>query len=144
MYQTIVVPTDGSDISAKSAEHAIELAEQFDAEIHALYVLESTPAFTKVGLSGLADELDEDRRNFATQALETVTHLADAHGVAAVSEIVRGRPSEKIVEYAEDVNAELIVMAAHGGTRGSRVRWLLGSTTDRVARNGSVPVLIFR
>ena len=65
--------------------------------------------------------------------------MADEMGVGAVTSGRRGSPTVEIIRYAEANDVDLIVMGIHGEERGSHPR--VGSTTGRVVRLASVPVL---
>lgn len=145
MYQTILAPIDGSDEALEAAEHAIELAEDVGGEVHALYVMESKPTFTKVAYSGLEDDIaQEEHREYAEKRLGEVVDLAEERGVSCITEIKTGTPHSKILEYAEDVGADAIVMGAHGHDWGGVEKVVLGSTTERVNRKAAIPVLTAR
>ena len=59
MYERILVPTDGSDAAAGAVERAIDLAERYDAEVHALYVVESDVALPEGGVVDLTEAFEE-------------------------------------------------------------------------------------
>ena len=142
MHETVLVPVDGSEESFDAVRHAAELATTSGATLHALYVKETRPTFTAPGLSGLEEDLDEGERTYAEEQLAEAVELARTYDVDCVTEILNGPPHTKIVEYAEDIDADLIVMGATGRRGLDDV--LLGSTTQRVARNTTIPVTIVR
>jgi nucleotide-binding universal stress UspA family protein len=122
MYDTILVPTDGSDVAAAAADAAVTLARRFDAAVHALYVRES----------------DDDEGERATTA---VADRAAAAGVAATMAVVDTEMAvyEHILEYADAHDADCIVMGTHGRT--GLGRFFLGSVAERTLRESPVPVL---
>ncbi|WP_132058832.1 universal stress protein [Halorussus amylolyticus] len=138
MYERILVPTDGSEHIEKVMPHALEVAERDDATIHGLYVLD------KGRLPELGEEMrDEVIKSFeqtGTNALDDFRDLADAAGRDVVTATAEGKASEKIVEYADENDIDLIVMGTHGRT-GIR-HALLGSVAEKVVRHSSVPVLM--
>lgn len=145
MYETILIPTDGSDTAREAAEHAIDLAADSGATVHVLYVIESKPVFTVVGFSGLEDDTaEEEYRAFAEERLAEIKELAEERGVEAKTVIKRGTPHTKIVEYADDIGADTIVMGAHGYDWDGIEQRVLGSTTERVNRNSLIPVVTVR
>lgn len=126
MYDRILLPTDGTAVE-RVANHAISIADPFDATIHALYVAHDD-----------ADEpapADVD----GEQALDRIADLAGDRGVDVVTDVRRGVPYEVILDYADEADVDLVVMGTHG--RSGVDRFLLGSVTDRVIRAGAVPVL---
>lgn len=145
MYETILAPIDGSDEAFEAAKHAVDLAKEHGATLHVLYVVEKKPVYTSPGLSGLEDDtVTEKHREFAKEKIGNVADFADEHGVDCVTEVKTGTPHAKIVEYAETIGADTIVMGAHGYDWDGLTEKILGSTTERVNRNASIPVVTVR
>lgn len=136
MYDTILVPTDGSEVAEAAVDGAVALAERHDAALHVIHVIELGEFPTEVA-SEAAEELSQD----ADQLLASVVSAGDQVGVTPTTEAVETDRSvhQEIVEYAENHDADLIVMGTHG-RRGIDQR-LLGSTTERTLRASPVPVL---
>lgn len=146
MYDSILVPTDGSDASVEALDEAFEIAKRFDATVHALYVVDES-AVAMLGLDDLSfdaygDEYFEDMEAFGKQATDRIRRAAEEEGLDVVTAVVDGFPHRAIVEYANEYSIDLIVMATHGH-RGVQ-HALLGSTTERVLRRSDVPVLTVR
>ncbi|MFB6160068.1 MAG: universal stress protein [Haloferacaceae archaeon] len=116
-YGTVVVPTDGSVHAERAAGLAVALADAFGATVHALHV---------------ADGADGD----PTAAVRE--RAADA-GVPAESVVRDGVPSRAIVDYADEVGADLVAMGTHGRT--GLDRRLVGSVAERTVRTATRPVL---
>lgn len=135
MYERILIPTDGSDHSDLAIDHAMDLAEQFDATIHALFVVEET------GPSGHWDFAVENQETVGEAALNAVVTLGDERGVHIKRHLRRGTPSEEIVDAATDYDVDLIVMGTQGRTGFSRIA-TAGSTTERVVRLTDIPTLV--
>ena len=136
MYERILVPTDGSDGSAHVALQAIDLAEQYDAEVHSLYVL-SDDLRSRLDITS-HDALEEEGR----AAIKRVESMARAHGVDAVTELREGDPASTILDYADDIDADLIVAGTHG--RSGVERRLIGSVAERLVRYATCPVMTVR
>ena len=139
MYSEILLPTDGGPASAAATDHAVDLAAQVDARLHALYVLDTTayPA-----LDAGAETVQSALRAEGQAALDAVSETAAAAGVPVVSELVSATPHNGIIEYATDNDVDLVVMGTHGRT--GLDRFLLGSVTERVVRTAETPVLTVR
>lgn len=135
MYDTILVPTDGSEPSELAAEHAIDIASRYGATVHALFVVDAT------GPGGHWDMVVEEQESDGERALDAVEALGEDAGVAVEKHLRRGRPYEEIVDAAADYAADLAVMGTHGQTGFDRIA-SAGSTTERVVRLTQVPVLV--
>jgi nucleotide-binding universal stress UspA family protein len=139
MYERILVPTDGSECADAAATEAVELAKQFGASLHAVYVVDAAALPSTID-AGYVSEALEDA---GEEALERIGERANAAGVAAFeSDVVYGTPHRAIVQYAEDAGVGLVVMGTHG--RSGIERYLLGSVTEKVVRTADVPVLTVR
>jgi len=139
MYDTILVPTDGSEPAGAAVAHAVDLAASSGATLHALSVVDSA-AYASLDVS--SEQVLEGLEARAGAATETIAETAADAGVEAVTEVSVGSPHEQITDYAEAVDADLIVMGTHGRTGLDRV--LLGSVTERVVRAAPCPVLTVR
>ena len=134
-YERIVVPTDGSDAAERAAETVLDVAETYDATVHAVYVVDSTVYDLEDAPRSIIGLLREG----GERAIETVAELARERGLEATTELRRGVPADELLSYASNVDADLLAM----GTRGQAIGGgdLLGSTTARVVRRSRVPVL---
>lgn len=141
MYDTILIPFDGSDEAVKSAEHGIELAASVGATVHALYVIDLPGTPRTVYVRDDEDELREEYRDYGEEATAEICDLASEAGVDCDTVIKTGSPAEEIVEYAEDEGLDAIVI---GSAFRGKIGALLGGTTDRVVRTSSVPVITTR
>jgi nucleotide-binding universal stress UspA family protein len=139
MYDTILVPTDGSDAAAAAFDHAFELAERYDATVHALYVVDTAVYGSLDARSDLVIEALEEQGEGAVAA---VRERGETAGVPVVEEVARGSPARAILDYAEEEGVDLVVMGTHG--RRGLDRLVLGSVTERVLRASPVPVLVVR
>ena len=140
-YERILVPTDGSEETRRAVEHAIDLAEEHDATIHALYVVNSA-SFSSLPMESSWESVASMMNKEGEAALDDVEGIAEERGVTVERALVDGNPSREIVRYAEDEDCDLVVMGTHG--RGGIDRLLLGSVTEKVVRSSSVPVLTVR
>ncbi|MXV60935.1 universal stress protein [Natronorubrum sp. JWXQ-INN-674] len=136
MYDTVLVPTDGSDHTAVVAEHAADIAATRSATVHVLSVVDDR-AFLVLD-DDRVEAIRGDLRENAHEAVDGVaTELID-HGLDVETAIDAGHPAECISEYADDHDIDLIVMGTSGDQYESNV---VGSVSQRVVRQASVPVL---
>jgi nucleotide-binding universal stress UspA family protein len=146
MYEKILVPTDGSDTAENAVEHALDLADKYDAEVHALYVVDTDSMSLTLGgeqldriEQGQFGEMEEVKSKADAATGYVADHAAD-RGLEAVEHISAGKPHDMIADYAEDHDIDLVVMGSHG--RSGVRRAILGSVTERVLRSTEVPVLV--
>ncbi|AXG09782.1 universal stress protein [Haloplanus rubicundus] len=134
MYSDILIPTDGSPGAQEAIEHGLEIAQQYEATVHALYVVD-----TRVSRSGpLLESLQLEGRK-AVRDLEVAGTQA---GLTVVTEVVEGVPPQEILEYSAMQGIDLLVMGTQGRT--GIDRFVMGSVAERVVRHSSVPVLMVR
>jgi nucleotide-binding universal stress UspA family protein len=138
MFDDILVPTDGSENAEKALEHAIVVAKAFDATIHGVYVVNVTYAADFEGGVNTESVVTALERE-GDHALEELESRCSESGVEATSELLEGRPSLRISQYANEHDSDLIIMGTHGRRGVSRV--LLGSVTESVVRRSARPVL---
>jgi nucleotide-binding universal stress UspA family protein len=141
LYDRVLLPTDGSVGVERAITHAVDLAVAHDAEIHAVYVV-NTAGLVGLPMEASMEGIDEMLRSDADTALQQVQAVADEAGVEVTTHVVEGSPSTEIVQFAEREGCDLIVMGTHG--RGGIDRLLLGSVAEKVVRASNVPVLTLR
>jgi len=137
-YDRIVIPTDGSDAAERAAGHALALAEQYEADVRAVYVVDTTTYDFEDTPRSVVGLLREGGEN----ALEAIAEKARDRNVQVSATTLRGVPEDEILAYADGVGADLIAMGTRGRSGGGEP--LLGSTTARVVRRSTVPVLSAR
>ncbi len=139
MFDTILVPTDGSDHAEAAAETAIELATVHDAAVHVACVADTGP-LADLRLPGDAASAEDAMRGRAREYVDAVVDRVDAAGLDVTGTVLEGPPEEALLEYAGEIDADLVVMGTRG--RGGVHRMALGSVTDHVIRFGDIPVFV--
>lgn len=147
MYKRVLVATDGSRLSAKAEQAAIELAAAVGAELVAFSAAPKTPRSLLsplVAATGLDQpQVDAYWANFARANAEKVLEKARKRGVQArASSATSGDIAQSIIAQARKARCDLIVMASHG--RSGADRLLLGSETQNVLVQSAIPVLVVR
>ena len=144
MYDRILLPTDGRPGAEGAGRHAVDLASACDATLYILYVVDEDIYTAYSGDEFVhEDEGAEAALEQAGQdAVEAVADLATDAGVEARTDLRHGTPHETIVDYADEVDASVIVLGTK--SRDGAYRKLLGSVTDRVARLADQPVTIVK
>ncbi|ELZ35572.1 universal stress protein [Halorubrum tebenquichense] len=139
MYSEILVPTDGSPASDAAIEHAIDLADRYDARLHALYVVDGAAySSLEAGAEVVVDALESE----GEAATGRVADAAADAGVDCVATVASGTAYQSIHDYVDEHGIDVVVMGTHG--RKGLDRYLLGSVTERVVRTSDVPVLTVR
>lgn len=143
MYQSILVPLDGSEPSHNGLRHAIDIARDAKATLHLVHVIDSFPMMFELSSQGGLESMNQSLRRWAEGMLKTGQRQAAEQGVKAeviLRELTQGRVADVIVEVAKEASCDLIVLGTHG-RRGLR-RLMLGSDAEAVARTSPVPVLL--
>ncbi len=137
MYERILLPTDGSETTEHALEHAIDLADRYDAELHVLYVVDATIVADDVDTGAIVEEFETAGERIVDDVAEQA-RAADVESVTTA--VVRGTPHREILAYADAHDVDLLVVGTHG--RAGIERFLLGSVTEKVVRLSEVPVLV--
>jgi nucleotide-binding universal stress UspA family protein len=144
MFKKILLPTDGSELSAKAVQGALKMAGQLGASVVGVTVVEPYSYST---LSEYRPETLEafEARNAqaAEQRLAPVVQAAKDANVPCETVTVKSfSPYEAIIDTAKKYGCDVIFMASHGRRGLSAV--LLGSETQKVLTHSTVPVLVYR
>lgn len=137
MFDTVVIATDGSDSASRAVDVALDFAAKFDADVHALYVVDRGDVAASP--DELRKELVDALEAAAQDALDDVRGRTDRSVTTAVR---NGRPGAEIPRYAEAVEADAVALGTRGrhGDHG----FVLGSVADAVVRRCDRPVLTVR
>ncbi|MGV3741634.1 MAG: universal stress protein [Burkholderiaceae bacterium] len=144
MFQKIMVPTDGSEISEKVVDIAIATAKLTKGSIVGLSVAHPYP-FLPLTDSPTSDDVTdyENRsRSLAQQHVDKISAAASANNIPCEAVVVKSfAPYKEILDIARKKHCDSIFMASHG----RRVdRWLLGSQTQKVLAHAEIPVVVCR
>jgi nucleotide-binding universal stress UspA family protein len=133
MYSHILLPTDGSERSARAIEAGVQLASAVGAKVTGLFVID--PLYIQ--------EVDEVLESSAQESLSVIAQQAKELGVACNCISVKGAaPQDEIVRIATEKGCDLIVMGTHGRSRVGKL--LLGSAAASVLAECEIPVLLYR
>jgi nucleotide-binding universal stress UspA family protein len=145
MFKHILIPTDGSDLSRKAVLYGVRLAKESGAKVTGLTVAEPYRVATMDTILISVDEGDyeEQSRVLSEKAMEQVKMAAQAAGVPCETvREVNDQPYRAIIDAAQALQCDLIVMASHGRRGISAL--LLGSETAKVLTHSTIPVLVYR
>lgn len=138
MFDRILFPTDGSDGADAVLAHALDMADAIGGELHVLHVADTT----EYSLVRIGEEVLDVQERAGVDIVDAAVERAEARGVAAIGQVVRGQPYSSILTYADEHGIDLLIMPTHGRRDLGEV--VLGSTTDRIVRRADVPVLTVR
>jgi len=145
----VILATDGT----KQSEAAIEITKTLNLyegdEIRVISVMDMALPLSidlYAGYLPSTDEIESAAKDNADKILKTTgdklkEFFADRN-VSVVTELLNGSPESRIVEKAEEINADLIIVGSHGYNRWERL--LLGSVSDSVIHHAPCSVLVVR
>ena len=139
----ILVPTDFSELSCQAFPWAALLAQQFDARILIVHVIQERDAFVMTAKPGNPWERVLEREDRAMiEAFRSRMESDITSGTETQTLVEVGVADEKLIEAAQNNKADLIVMATHGRTGLSHA--LIGSVAEKVVRKAPCPVFTVR
>lgn len=131
--EDVLLATDGWSGSAAATDHALTLAGAADARLHALYA---------VDVESEVSETLEAFEEHGTQTTMDVVDQAESGGIEATRRVEQGRPHETVLAYADAEDVDLLVMGTE--SKSTLERLVVGSVSQRVVPNASVPVITVR
>jgi nucleotide-binding universal stress UspA family protein len=138
VFQSILVPLDGSDYSERALAAGLELARLTGAKVAILTVI---LAYKDAHVPPVA-QLEEQAKGRAEAYLAPFLERAKEAGFEVTGEVATGEPAQEIVSAARARGVDLIVMSTHG--IGATGRHSLGSVAMRVLQEADCPVLMIR
>jgi nucleotide-binding universal stress UspA family protein len=144
---TILAPTDFSEVANLAIDYAVRLAERNHAKLILLTVIGDLPAtdeemmMLRVNLDSVKAQ-NQQQIDAAKAKLQKLIRPAAAKSLRVQFMVRDGKPFAEIIQAAKDTAADLIVMSSHG--HGRLAELLLGSTTDRVVQKAPCSVLVVR
>jgi nucleotide-binding universal stress UspA family protein len=152
LFERIIVPLDGSRLSAQAIPYAAEIGKRFDSEVVLFRVIlppgiSTIPVDINNGAVGDIISQDAaikevDNPSNAKRYLMNWVQSLKSQGVKTSYQVTIGYPAKSIMEMAQAQQAGLIVMMSHG--RGWFKRAIMGSVASEVLHASAVPVLIVR
>jgi nucleotide-binding universal stress UspA family protein len=147
MYKKIMVPLDGSKLAECVFPHVESLVKAGQVgEVVFVRVVEpynfSLMSGEEVPKPDDIVRFDAEARVVGEKYIQNVADRAKSNGVTVRGEILIGRPSVKLAEYANNGGFDLVIIATHG--RSGVSRWVWGSVADRLLRAVCIPILMVR
>jgi nucleotide-binding universal stress UspA family protein len=144
LFSRILCAVDFSDCSLNALTYAMAMAQEADARLTVLHVMEMSPEVEEV-LSGGSDVLRDytiRARAARVERLRAIVPEAVRAYCTVETVLAEGKPSGEILREAAERRSDLIVIGIHG--RGAVDRLFFGSTTQHVVREATCPVLTLR
>jgi nucleotide-binding universal stress UspA family protein len=135
--ERIVVPVDFSEHAGLALEYAVRLGEAYGANLHLLHVVDEViyPDFYPPVIPS-GGSITEELRDQSLERMKAL--LSSFEDTNATVHVRAGRAAPEIADFAENKDADLVVIASHGLTGISHV--LLGSVTEQLIRRAPCPV----
>jgi nucleotide-binding universal stress UspA family protein len=148
MFKTIVVGTDGSERAARAVEAAADLAQTLGATLHVVQVYKGVDeAMASAMASGMVtvprdlSDVAQAESDAVNESLERLATALRDRGIAVETHAVSGSAAPMILDTADAVDADLIVVGNRGMTGARRI---LGSVPNTLAHHAECAVLIVR
>ena len=153
-YQTILMATDLSPNAERAFKHAVVLARRFDARIYLLHVVPEVDAAVRGYVStimgkGSLDTFEaqheekaraEIRKELEAFAREELNGYPEDMARIAGVDVVHGHPVPRILDEADRVKADMVVVGTHG--KGHHDYTFLGSVAEKLLRKTHAPILV--
>lgn len=140
VFDTLVVATDGSAGVERAVVVAVDLAERFDAAVHAVYVVDDRDV--TAAPESVRDEVRSSLADRGEEAVAAVAERADDAGCSVTTTVREGEPVKEIVACVRETDADGVALGASG--RHGENSFLVGSVAERVVERSPVPVLTVR
>ncbi len=142
--KTIIAALDFSNATPIVLEMATKLATSLGAKLHLFHAVEQAPSYS---IYGYALEEFPAMHLYQEEALIRAKHQLDEllTGVkiklpASVCQVLLGDPVHSLLDYAKQIQADLVVLGTHG--HGALASLLLGSVAEGLVRKALVPILV--
>lgn len=142
-HQKLLVPVDFSTTSNKAFAYAREMVKCWGGELHLLHILDTD--FLTGAVHITIEPLDESVakwRKRAEEKLAATYRGEDGSDLPGEIHIRDGKPNEEILQAAEEMDVDMIIIGSHG--RIGLERTIFGSVAERVVKNAPMPVLVIK
>lgn len=140
MFDTILVPLDGSQMADCVLPHVVAIASPFHSQVTLLRMLEKNQTIPSTQLFDLLNW--QINKTKATLYLEKIKGLLQEPGIRARTMAMEGLVAEGITDYAQSQGIKLIILSSHG--RNGLTQWGISSTTHKVILSAQTSLLIVR
>lgn len=140
MFKKILVANDGSEGAKKALKVAINLAKQYNAELHSISVEEGVPHYAAT--IGEVEEFRKEANEFFKKINEEAAEEAKKGGIELHIKVQAGHEVETIVNYAKEGNFDLLVIGFMGHSKIFGRVW--GSTSQNITKLSPCTVIVVK
>ncbi|MGW8193722.1 MAG: universal stress protein [Desulforhopalus sp.] len=141
MFNTIVVAVDGSDYASRALVAACDLSQKYSAALHIVHINDVHEQFVGVGGSSVLIRPD-DYEKAGQKILEEAKQKAESEGCKVETYQLNGNLGQTVVDKAEELSADLIVLGSKGHS--DLAGMLFGSVSHKITHLAKCPCLIVR
>lgn len=140
-FEKILFTTDFSAASENAAEYALQLARQNRSRLYVLHVVDTSKEAAGFYLPHLSyEKLDAELKSAAEEMLKKFSAKVFKGFKNLELRVLKGEPYKEIIKLIKGNKIDIAVMGTFGKARIDRL--LFGSTTERVVRSATCPVLV--
>jgi len=142
MIEKILIATDGSESAHEALEFGLDLASEQDARAFVVRVAPAVDVMPYANFGYVAPSVPHEFNEHDSETLQEAAELAAENGVDVETALLKGRPADEIVTYADTIDADLIVVGSRG--HGAVASAVIGSVSRGVLHESRRPVLVVR
>jgi nucleotide-binding universal stress UspA family protein len=143
--KSILVPTDFSEYSDRAIKQAVDIAEQNNAKIYLLHVVDKLQQCAIdycIPIETMMKVQSDSEKEASRKMQDEAKKITQAKKIDVTFDVKSGIPFEEILKGQQERKADLIVIASHGRT--GIMKSLIGSVAEKVMREAKCPVLLVR
>lgn len=143
-FKKLLFPIDLADDVEKLLPYARDLARQFSAKLHLLYVVREFDFARGIFIPHEnIDKMEADFRSSAQKHMERLREANFEDDPDVTCAVAFGSPAEEILRYASEKGIDVIAIPTHG-RRGRLEHAIFGSVAEKVVKKSPVPVITIR
>ncbi|MEK6673543.1 MAG: universal stress protein [Nitrospirota bacterium] len=139
IYESILVPFDGSEFSKEALGRACQLSKVDGADITVVYVI---PRYEEMIGFFRTESIKQSLFKEAKRIMDEAKKVASSYGASIATTIQEGHAGDKIIETANSFKNDMIVLGTYGWKGVNKA--IMGNTTERVIMNAHCPILVVR